>query len=83
MTTKATITALGVTLTVDSTCKVLLQSLDDALCQAISGKGQAPSNAALSVGVAIGVTLVVVILVATLVAIVIKMRRRRATLKIA
>ena len=81
MTTSATtITALGLTLTVDSTCKVLLQSLDNPFCQAISGESQAPSNAALSVGVAIAIILVIVIVGLASLLIAIKLRRR--TLKI-
>lgn len=41
--TKATVSAPGVTLTVDSTCTIQLQSFDDPLCQELSSSSLAPS----------------------------------------
>ena len=82
VTSKVTVTALGVTLSVDSTCNVLLQSLLDPLCQAItSGKSQTSIIAAVSGSMAFVIILMTVIIVALIVAIAIGMRMRR-TLKV-
>ena len=43
MATKATVSAPGVKLTVDSTCTIQLQSFDDPLCQELSSSSLALS----------------------------------------
>ena len=80
--TKATINALGVALTVDGTCPVLLQSLDDPLCEAI-GAAKQTSNSSLPVGVAIGVTMVIVLLMGATAVVIIKKKRTSRVHKIA
>eukprot|EP00731_Ephydatia_muelleri_P012619 Em0006g1513a len=59
--TEATISAPGVTLTVDSTCVVQIQSLDDPLCQAVSSGNLVSNHPYLFVGVGCAIAVVVVI----------------------
>ena len=74
MATKATVNALGIALTVDSACQVLLQSLDDPLCETI-GAGAQASIYGQPMFVAIAVTVVIVLLMVTTVAVIVIKRR--------
>ena len=61
--TKATISAPGVTLTVDSTCAVQIQSLDDPLClEALSSESLASSYRYVIVGMACAIAMAIAIM---------------------
>ena len=74
--TKATISAPGVTLTVDSTCSVQIQSLDDTLCQALSSGSLASSYLYLIVGVACAGVFLIVIM-GIVIGIVLRQRKKK------
>ena len=76
MATEATISAPGVTLTVDSTCVVQIQSLDDPLCQAVSSGSLVSNHLYLFVGVACAGVLLIVTMSIVMGA-VIRLRKRK------
>ena len=78
--TKPTISAPGVTLTVDSTCVVQIQSFDDPLCQAVSSSSLVPSHPYWFVGVAIAAALLLVLM--GIVIIIVVRQRRMKTFKV-
>ena len=74
--TEATISAPGVTLTVDCTCVVQIQSLDDPFCQAASSGSLVSNHLYLFVGVACAGVLLIVTMIIVMGA-VIRLRKRK------
>eukprot|EP00731_Ephydatia_muelleri_P012622 Em0006g1516a len=74
--TEATISAPGVTLTVDSTCVVQIQSLDDPFCQAVSSGSLVSNHPYLFVGVACAGVLLIVTM-SIVIGAVIRLRKRK------
>ena len=82
--TKATISAPGVTLTVDSTCAVQIQSLDDPLClEALSSESLASSYRYVIVGMACGGVFLIAIIGIVVGIVLVRQQRKRKLFKIA
>ena len=74
--TEATISAQEVTMTVDSTCVVQIQSFDDPLCQAVSSSSLVSKQPYLFVGVAIAAALLIM-LMGIVIIVVIRLRKMK------